>query len=126
MKKLIFGIVILVMLMVTGCALNTNVPVNAATDILFVGVLQNNPAYKAPVIAALQSVKVYLNGSVTYDDLMLFITKQFGPKYIYVGIILSDYIAADTPVFETWLPMFDEYKVEINRKIDRLIILASM
>ena len=124
MKKLFAALMILGLL--AGCALNTNVPVNIATDIAFTAVLQNNPTYKAPVIAALTSVKTYLGGSVTYDDLILFINKQFGGKYIYVGIILADYIATDKPIFETWLPMFDEYKAAIIKKIDRLIILASM
>lgn len=124
MKK-IFTIILVVGLLM-GCSLNTNVPINIATDIAFTAALQNNPTYKVPVLTALNSVKTYLNSNITYDDLILYINKQFAGKYIYIGIILADYIATDKPIFETYLPMFEEYKIEIIKKIDRLIILASI
>lgn len=125
MKKLLLGIIMLVFLV--GCAgMNASVPVNVATDVAFVMVLQNNPSYKVPVVAGLNAVKTYLSGSVTYDDLILFISKQFGGKYAYVGVILSGYLDTDKPIFETYLPMLETYKVAIIAKIDRLILLAGM
>lgn len=126
-KTLMLLVVALGLIFVVGCAgINTSVPVNIATDVAFVMVLQNNPSYKVPVIAGLQTVKTYLSDSVTYDDLILFISKQFGGKYVYIGVILADYLNTDKPIFESWLPMLDTYKVAIIAKIDRLILLAGM
>lgn len=125
MKKLFVGV--LMVLMLFGCAgMNASVPVNIATDIAFVTVLQNNPSYKVPVVSALQATKVFLNGKVTYDDLILFINKQFGGKYAYVGVILMSYLDTDKPVFETYLPLLEEYKAGIIKKLDRFIMLAGM
>lgn len=127
MRKFLIGLLMVLMVSgLFGCAgLNTSVPVNVATDVAFVMVLQNNPSYKDAVVTALQSVKVFLNGEVTYDDLILFITNKFGGKYAYVGVILAAYIDADKPIFETHLTLFDEYKVGIIKKIDRLLLLAG-
>ena len=126
MKKIMIALILSVVLFM-GCAgMNASVPVNVATDTAFVLALQNNPTYKAPVIAGLQRVKAFLTGAVTYDDLILEISKAFGGKYAYVGIILSGYIDTDKPIFETNLTLFDAYKAGVIKKIDRLILLASM
>lgn len=125
MKKLFA--VILMLAMVTGCAgLNTSIAVNVATDTAFVLALQNNPSYKVPVIDALNKIKTFLNGKVTYDDLILEISKQLPDKYAAVAVILIGYIETDKPVFETYLTMFDSYKAGVITKIDRLILLASI
>jgi len=124
-KRLIVLVVALGLLM--GCAgFNVTIATNIATDIAFVAVLENNPSMKPFVVETLQRVKVFVDGSVTYDDLLLEISKQFPGKYAYVGIILSGYIETDKPVFETYLPMFDAYKADIVKKIDRLILLARI
>lgn len=126
MKKTLIALVLLVGMFI-GCAgMNASVPVNVATDTAFVLVLQNNPTYKAPVIAGLQNVKTFLVGSVTFDDLMLMLPKQFMGKYAYVAVILAGYLDTDKPLFETYLPMLESYKSGIVAKIDRLILLASM
>jgi len=125
MKKIMLVLVMLAMLV--GCAgLNTNVPVNVATDVAFVMVLKNNPSYKPQIVAALNTVKIALGESLTYDDLMVMISKQFPEKYAYVGVILSSYVATDKPIFETYLPMLDEYKAGIILKIDRLLLLTEV
>lgn len=125
MKKILLGILLLVM--VSGCAgVNVSVPVNVATDVAFVMVLQNNPTYKSAVVAGLNAIKTYLSNEVTYDDLILFISKQFGGKYAYIGMILSAYFDADKPIFETYLPLLEPYKEGIVKKIDRFILLAGM
>jgi len=111
----------------TACAgMNASIPVNIATDIAFVEILKNNPSYKAPVIAGLQSVKTVLGGTVTYDDLIIHVSNVFGGKYAYVAIILTGYIETDTPIFQTNLPLFDAYKADIIKKIDRLLLLAAL
>lgn len=125
MKKLILIAIILGMLF--GCTgLKNNVAVNVATDTAFVMVLQNNPTYKPVIAKALQDVKMFLKGIVTYDDLMLFLAKQFDGKYAYVCVIITGYIDTDKPIFETYLPMLESYKIDIIKKIDRLILLSSL
>lgn len=125
MKKL-FVVILLVGILIAGCTgTNANIPVNVATDAAFVLALQNNPTYKVPVVAALESIKTFVSGKVTYDDLILQITKQFGSKYAYIGIILQGYLDTDKPVFETYLPMLDSYKEGIIKKVDRLILLSN-
>lgn len=125
MKRLLIGIIMLVM--VTGCAgLNVNVAANVATDTAFVLVLQNNPTYKVPVIEGLQRVKTFLSQPVTYDALILEISKAFGGKYAYAGIILRSYIDADKPIFESNLTLFEAYKNGVLKKIDTLLILANI
>lgn len=125
MKKLLA--VVFMLVFVTGCTgLNTTVAVNVATDTAFVLALQNNPSYKAPVIEALNKIKTFLNGKVTYDDLILEISKQLPDKYAVIAVVLTGYIETDKPVFETYLSMLDSYKSDVIKKIDRLITLASV
>ena len=125
MKKGIVAVLLTIVLLM-GCAgMNASIPVNVATDVAFVEILRNNPTYKAPVIAGLNAIKVVLAGEVTYDDLIIQISKQFGGKYAYVGIILTGYMETDKPIFQTNLTLFGAYKVDLIKKIDRLILLAN-
>lgn len=125
MKKL-FIVVVMILGLLSGCTgMNASVPVNVATDTAFVLVLQNNPQYKPAVVAGLQAVKTFLVGSVTFDDLMLMLPKQFTGKYAYVAVILAGYLDTDKPIFETYLPMLESYKSGIVAKIDRLLVLAN-
>ncbi len=125
MKRLLVGIIMLGLII--GCTgLQIKTTGNVATDGAFYLVLKNNPDYKAPVIAELQEVKVFLTGTVTYDDLIIKISKAFEGKYAYIGVILSEYIDTDKPIFETHLTLFDAYKLAVLQKIDRLILLASL
>ena len=110
-----------------GCeGMNASVPVNVATDTAFVLVLQNNPSYKPAVVAGLNSVRAVLGRDITYDDLILEISKAFGGKYAYVGVILTGYIDTDKPIFETNLTLFQAYKDGVIKKIDRLLLLAGV
>lgn len=125
MKKLLIGIVMLGLL--AGCAgLNVNVAANVATDTAFVLVLQNNPDFKAPVIAGLERVKTFLSAPVTYDALIAEISKAFGGRYAYVGVIISEYIEGDKPIFESNLTLFDAYRLGVIKKIDQFLILARI
>lgn len=125
MKKIFAAILMLAF--ITGCTgLNASTSVNVATDTAFVLALQNNPSYKAPVIDALNKIKTFLSGKVTYDDLILEISKQLPDKYAVIAVVLTGYIETDKPVFETYLSMLDSYKVDVIKKIDRLITLASV
>jgi hypothetical protein len=125
MKKLFVSLLLTIFLLM-GCAgMNASVPVNVATDIAFVEILRNNPSYKVPVVAGLQAIKVVLAGELTYDELILQISKQFGGQYAYVGIILTGYIETDKPIFETNLTLFQAYKDGVIKKIDRLLLLTT-
>lgn len=127
MKRIMLLLVGLMMIFTVGCTgLNANVAMNVATDTAFVMVMQNNPSYKPVVIAGLNTVKTFLGGNVTYDDLMLMLSKQFDGKYSYVYVIISGYINTDKPISETVLPMLGSYKAGIIAKVDRLILLAGM
>jgi hypothetical protein len=125
MKRILIGLALVVL--VSGCSgINSSVAVNAATDTAFVLALQNNPSYKAPVMSALQNVKMFLEGDVTYDLLIAEITKRFDGKYAAIGLILQGYLETDKPVFETYLNLRDDYKKAIIAKIDRFIMLAGV
>jgi hypothetical protein len=128
MKRYLAVLIVAVSLFgLTGCAsLSTNVPFNIATDVAFVLALEKYPAAKPAVVKELQGVKTFLSGSVTYDALVQELFKRFGAaaQYKYIYVIITAYLNTDKPIFETWLPMFDTYKQEVIKKIDRLLLLA--
>jgi hypothetical protein len=135
MKK-IFAVLISVLCLFTfiGCAsLQTNTDaktaINVTTDVAFIAALQNNPSYKADVVAGLKNLKLFLNVTgCTYDDLLAEVIKQFPQtsKYAIYAVVISYYLDCDKPVSTTLLPMLDNYKAGIEAKIDRLIQLAAM
>lgn len=123
MKKII-GILMIVALM--GCTgLNVSTTANIATDTAFVLALQNNPTYKAGTIAALEEIKLLLEGDMTYDQLLVIIATKFGGKYAVFGLILTKHLNEDKPISETYLKMLDSYKAGIVEKIDWLLLLAK-
>lgn len=125
MKKIFVGFMFLMML--AGCAgLNTSTTINASTDVAFALFIQNNPNHKAEVVTALNSIKTFLNGEVTYDDLILEIAKRLPDQYKVVAVILTSYIEDDKPVFETYINLLNSYKAGIIKKIDRLITIANV
>ena len=125
MKKLFVAVMLL--MMVIGCAgLNTSQTVNVATDAAFVGVLQNNPDHKAEIVQGLADLKTFLSGEVTYDSLIIEIAKRFPNQYTAAAAVLTSYLEADKPVFETYLPLMNDYKAGFITKIDRLISLAGI
>ena len=117
----------MVLLAMVGCSgINSGVAVNVATDTAFLLALQNNPSYKAPVVSALQNVKMFLEGAVTYDMLIAEIGKRFDGKYAAIGLILQGYLETDKPIFETYLNLRDDYRKAAIAKIDRFIMLAGV
>ena len=128
MKKFYLAVLCFVMFVMGCTGLNTaanNPAINVVTDTAFVLVLQNNPQYKPVVVAALQNIKILLNGKLTYDQLIAEITKLLPGEYAVVGVMLTAYIAADKPISETYLSMFDAYKAGVIVKIDRFLMLAG-
>jgi len=127
MRKFLIGFLMVLMVSgLFGCAgLNVSTATSIATDTAFVLVLQNNPSYKPAVVAALQSVKLVLSKDLTYDDLILEISKAFGGKYAVVGVILTGYLDTDQPIFTSNLTLFQAWKDGAIKKIDRFILLAG-
>jgi hypothetical protein len=124
MKKIIVSLLMLVFLI--GCAgITANAPVNIAVDTAFYLTLKNNPQYKPVVVQGLNAVKVALSGSLTYDQLMAEIAKQFPGDAAAIGVIVSGYIATDKPISVTLIPMSAAYKQAILVEIDKFLLLAS-
>lgn len=129
MKKTIFSLLVALMLFigVIGCTgFNANQVATTASDVALAMVLNNNPSYKPAVVTALKTTKVFLEGKVTYDDLMIELAKYSGEKYAYIFIIIASDFASDKPLFETYLPMLESYKAGLVVRIDRWILIASM
>lgn len=125
MKKILLSIIVLVMLM--GCAgIKAQPVIFAATDTAFLLVLQANPQYKTPVIAGLQGIKLALGGSITYDQLMVEIAKQFPAPYNAVAVIFTGFLQSDTPVSTNIFPMSQSYKDAITVQADKMILIAGM
>lgn len=110
-----------------GCTgFNASIPVTVATDIAFVEALKNNPDRVPGIVKALEDTNALLQKSVTYDDLLGFLTGKLGGEYAYIYVILHAYLDTDKPVFESWLPMLDGYKGELTKKIDHFIMIAGL
>jgi len=115
------------LLLIAGCTgINQNVAVNVASDTAFVLAMQNNPTYKPEIVTALIQIKVLLSSSLTFDQLLVEITKRFPDKYAMIGVILTGYISGDKPVFETYLPMLQSYKDAVVVKVDRFLLLSNI
>jgi hypothetical protein len=124
MKKIFIGFMLLVLIGCTG--LNANQVVTTASDVGLAMVLNNNPAYKAPTVVALNEIKALLSGNITYDDLIVALAKYSAPEYAYIILILKADLSTDTPISTTVLPMLDSYKAGIIKRIDNYILIASI
>lgn len=125
MKKL-FAVLIMLAMLCSCTGLNPSVIVNTGTDVAFALVLQNNPAYKPAIVVGLNQVKTVLSGSITYDDLLVQITKAFPDQYALVATIIIGDLNADQPVLTTTIPLLDSYKTAVTAEIDHLILLTSI
>lgn len=124
MKKLLISFMLLLLLV--GCAgVAVNPAAQTAADTGFYLVLQANPQYKAPVIAGLTALNVFLSGSVTYDQLTAEIAKQLPAPYDMVAAVLTGFISSDTPVSTSLLPMSAAYKAAITGEINKLLLVAQ-
>lgn len=125
MKRLLVAVLLVGLLF--GCAgISANVPISAATDTGFYLAMKANPQYKPAVVASLNSLKVLLSGSLTYDQLIIEIAKAFPGDKAALGVFLSSYMAQDKPTSVTLIPMSQSYKDSIIVKIDRFLLLANM
>jgi len=127
MKKVVLFIVLaaFVLISITGCPLQVKPTLTAVANTAYILALNNNPSYKAPIVAGLNEVKSALNGSLTYDALITQIAKSLPAPYNVAATILQSELDADQPVSTTILPMTDSYKASVSAEIDRLIVLAG-
>jgi hypothetical protein len=125
MKKILVGLMLAVMLF-TGCAgLTVNTGVSVATETAYVLVLKNNPQLKPVAVQTIEAAKKLLTGSLTYTDLMLFFNDKLKGEYAVLFPIITYYITTDQPVINS-IPMFDAYKADIVKMLDRFLLLSNL
>ena len=126
MKRILVAFLLLLSLTIGGCAgINSGTVVDQASDIAFVSALTVHPEYRPAVVMALQGIKTFLSGSVTYDDLMAQIVKAFPAQYAPIGVLLAGFIETDKPVSTTLIPMLDSYKSAVLVKVNRFLLLSG-
>jgi hypothetical protein len=112
-----------------GCATTgTNTPPNIdlVVDLAFTAFLIERPELKPEVVAALKETKILLATPISFATLTQEIATRFGGKYAPLIVIIQGYIDTDKPVCTDLCNMFDAQKAEIVKKLDRLIMLASV
>ena len=125
-KKAVFLAVIF--LVVLGCAgqqINNGAVVKLGADLAFVQVLKNNPEKVPQVIAALEEIRTFATGEITYNDLAAEIAKRIACDYALEMTLISDYLLVESPVIDS-ITIFEGYREELLKRIDRLILLAGM
>ena len=126
MRKRFSALIIVIMFLIGCVGFKPDVAVNMATDVAFSVALTKHPELKPVIIVALTGLKTFLAGNVTYDDLIVEISKRLGGEYAYIGVIVTGYVETDKPISETYLTLFDAYKTDLIKKIDRLLLIANM
>jgi hypothetical protein len=132
MKKLcdptiekIFAVVIM-LLMLFGCTgLKPNTLVTKVGDIGFYYMLKNNPTYKAKVVSGIAEIKTYLNGTVTYLDLINEVSAVFPNEYSDIAKIIINDFSSDSPILTTTIPLLDSYKQGVIAELDRILLLTK-
>lgn len=129
MKKLLVALIMSAFLLV-GCAGNipqSNDLLDKGTDLAFYFAVKNNPQHKAEVINILEKIEDYATEDVTYNDIVLFAAKKFGDNQdlAAIALIVGDDLFLDEPIINN-IGLFDGYREDLLKRIDRLIILAEM
>ena len=125
-KKAVFLAVIF--LVVLGCAgqqINNGAVVKLGADLAFVQVLKNNPEKVPQVVVALEEIRTFATGEITYNDLAAEIAKRIAGDYALEMTLISDYLLVESPVIDS-ITIFEGYREELLKRIDRLILLAGM
>ena len=125
-KKAAFLVVIF--LMAIGCAgqqINSDALITLGADLAFVKVLKNNPEKVPQVIKALEEIRTFATGEITYNDLAAEIAKRITGDYALEMTLISDYLLVESPVIDS-ITIFDGYREGLLKRIDRLILLAGM
>jgi len=124
-KATFLAVIFLVVLGCAGQQINNDAVVKLGADLAFVEVLKNNPEKVPQVIAALEEIKTFAAGEITYNDLVAEIAKRVAGDYALEMTLISDYLLIESPVIDS-ITIFDGYREEFLKRIDRLILLAGM
>lgn len=124
-KATFLAIIFLVVLGCAGQQINNGAVVKLGADLAFVQVLKNNPEKVPQVIAALEEIRTFATGEITYNDLAAEIAKRIAGDYALEMTLISDYLLVESPVIDS-ITIFEGYREELLKRIDRLILLAGM
>lgn len=124
-KATFLAIIFLVVLGCAGQQINNDAVVKLGADLAFVQVLKNNPEKVPQVIAALEEIRTFATGEITYNDLAAEIAKRIAGDYALEMTLISDYLLVESPVIDS-ITIFEGYREELLKRIDRLILLAGM
>ena len=124
-KATFLAIIFLVVLGCAGQQINNGAVVKLGADLAFVQVLKNNPEKVPQVVVALEEIRTFATGEITYNDLAAEIAKRIAGDYALEMTLISDYLLVESPVIDS-ITIFEGYREELLKRIDRLILLAGM
>lgn len=124
-KATFLAIIFLVVLGCAGQQINNDAVVKLGADLAFVQVLKNNPEKVPQVVVALEEIRTFATGEITYNDLAAEIAKRIAGDYALEMTLISDYLLVESPVIDS-ITIFEGYREELLKRIDRLILLAGM
>jgi hypothetical protein len=129
MKRLNKAIVVLLTLFwISGCSgvqINNDAVLTLGADIAFLEVMKNNPDNVSQVIAILNDIKTFASEDITYNDLVSEIASHIGGDYALEATLISDFLLSESPVIDS-IGIFDGYREDFLKRVDRLILLAEM
>jgi hypothetical protein len=129
MKRLNKAIVVLLTLFwISGCSgvqINNDAVLTLGADIAFLEVMKNNPDNVPQVIAILNEIKTFASEDITYNDLVSEIAGHIGGDYALEATLISDFLLSESPVIDS-IGIFDGYREDFLKRVDRLILLAEM
>jgi hypothetical protein len=124
-KAVFLAVIFLAMCGCSGRQISDDAIINLGADLAFVQVLKNNPEKVPQVAAALEEIRTFALGEITYNDLVAEIAKHISGDYALEMTLISDYLLAESPIIDS-IEIFDGYREELLKRIDRLILLAGM
>ena len=98
-----------------------------AADVALYKILENNPDYAAPTVEILKGIKEFSAGEVSYNDLLLYASDEFGADedLAAIALIVGDGLFSEEPIINS-IGIFDGYRDELTARIDRLLFVAEM
>ena len=100
-KATFLAIIFLVVLGCAGQQINNDAVVKLGADLAFVQVLKNNPEKVPQVVVALEEIRTFATGEITYNDLAAEIAKRIAGDYALEMTLISDYLLVESPVIDS-------------------------
>lgn len=123
-KAVFLAVIFLVALGCAGQQINDDAIINLGADLAFVEVLKNNPEKVPQVVTALEEIRTFAMGEITYNDLVAEIAKHISGDYALEMTLIADYLLVESPIIDS-ITIFDGYREDLLKRIDRLILLAG-